>query len=112
MGRRNYCISSGLITASGAAALIVSTTRGALCSVNSIIATTGNISIFGYDNSSTGTGLLVYQEKITSATVMGTSGGSRLNVLPSPIAFQSGLTFTITGTAPDGAIIGYESGAY
>ena len=107
MGRRDVCKSSDLITASAGAPLVVATTNGMLCSVNCIIATTGNIDIYGYDSSSGASGALLYRRKITSTTVIGTAGGSRLDVFAVPVSFQTGLVFTVTGTAPDGVIVTY-----
>jgi len=105
MSKPDSCVTAQ-ITASGAAALVVSTSPGWLCSVNPLITTTGDLTVFGYDNASAASGTMVYQRKFDSSAVMGT-GGSRFDVYVTPVALRNGLTFSITGTAPDGAIIGY-----
>ena len=102
------CLSSGVMTCSAGAALVVCTTAGWLCHVNCIIATTGDLNVFAYDNAVTASGTILYRRKLDSSTIMGT-GGSRIDVFPIPISFGNGLVLTCTGTAPDGAIAGYAT---
>lgn len=104
MARPDSCIVSGVHTASGAAALIITTTAGMLCSVNTLIATTGDATVIGYDNALTGSGTKIYH-RVYDSSIVGNGG---FDSLPIPIVFTQGLTFTVTGTAPDGVLIGYR----
>jgi len=99
------CLSSGVMTCSAGAALVVCTTAGWLCHINCIVATTGDLNVIAYDNSAAASGTVLYRGKIDSSLV----GCSRLEVFPIPISFSSGLVLTCTGTAPDGAIAGYAT---
>lgn len=102
------CLSSGVNTCSGTAALVVSTTAGWLCGINVIVASTGDINIIAYD-SAAASGTVLYRRKLDSSAVLGAAGGSRVDVFPVPINYSKGLTLTCTGTAPDGAIAWYAN---
>ena len=105
MGSRpEACISSNVITASGSNALVVATTAGWLCSVNGFVATTGDLYAIAYD-SVAAAGTVLYRRRMDSSLV----GQSWFDALVTPIAFTKGLTFTITGTAPDGVVVGFVS---
>ena len=102
MALKQFSVPSGLITASGSAVLLVATTAGALASVTPVIATTGDLSIIAYD-STVAAGVVLYKRQIDSSL----EGKGRCESFSFPIVFTKGLTFTITGTAPDGATVAW-----
>lgn len=97
------CVYSGIVTCSAAVALPIATGPAELCWINPLITTTGTLRVMVYDSNGVA-GNLITELKYPA----GATGISYMVPFNPPVACANGITLTITGTAPDGAYVGYR----